>query len=60
MVCGFNFGAAYGPAADGLIHVHHLNPLSEIGAEYVVDPVVHWDKRYTLVITRTISYDYTL
>jgi predicted HNH restriction endonuclease len=39
VVCGFSFGAVYGPDADGFIHVHHLKPLSEIGAEYVVDPV---------------------
>jgi hypothetical protein len=39
VVCGFNFGAAYGPLADGFIHVHHVKPLSEIGAEYEVDPV---------------------
>jgi hypothetical protein len=39
VVCGFNFGAVYGPLAEGLIHVHHVKPLSEIGAEYEVDPV---------------------
>ena len=39
VVCGFNFGAVYGPSTDGFIHVHHLKPLSEIGSEYVVDPV---------------------
>jgi len=39
IVCGFNFGAAYGAEFAGFIHVHHLRPLSEIGAEYVVDPV---------------------
>jgi 5-methylcytosine-specific restriction endonuclease McrA len=38
-VCGFSFGDVYGPEAEGYIHVHHLRPLSEIGAEYVVDPV---------------------
>ena len=38
-VCGFNFGAVYGPLAEGFIHVHHLKPLSEIGEEYEVDPV---------------------
>jgi putative restriction endonuclease len=38
-ICGFNFGAVYGEIAEGYIHVHHLRPLSEIGAEYVVDPV---------------------
>jgi hypothetical protein len=38
-VCKFNFGAAYGPVAEGYIHVHHVRPLSEIGREYIVDPV---------------------
>lgn len=38
-VCGFKFSAMYGPIADGFIHVHHVKPLSEIGAEYEVDPV---------------------
>jgi hypothetical protein len=39
VVCGFNFGAVYGPLAEGFIHVHHVKSLSEIGEEYVVDPV---------------------
>lgn len=38
-VCGFDFGAVYGPIAAGFIHVHHLKPLSEIGVQYKVDPV---------------------
>ncbi len=38
-ICGFSFGAVYGPEADGYIHVHHLRALSEVGSEYVVDPV---------------------
>lgn len=38
-VCGFNFGAAYGSAADGYVHVHHLKPLASIGEEYVIDPI---------------------
>lgn len=38
-VCGFSFGAMYGEVAEGYIHVHHLRPLSEIGAEYAIDPV---------------------
>jgi predicted HNH restriction endonuclease len=38
-ICGFSFGAAYGPEADGFIHVHHVKALSEVGGEYVVDPV---------------------
>ncbi len=36
-VCDINFGQIYGPEVDGLIHVHHLRSLSEIGAEYTVD-----------------------
>jgi hypothetical protein len=39
MVCSFNFGAMYGPLAEGFIHVHHVKRLSEIGAKYEVDPV---------------------
>jgi putative restriction endonuclease len=38
-ICGFNFGRVYGEVVDGLIHVHHLRTLSEIGEEYTVDPV---------------------
>ena len=38
-VCGINFAKAYGPEFAGKIEVHHIVPLSEIGAEYVVDPV---------------------
>lgn len=37
--CGFDFGAVYGPEFAGFIHVHHLRPLSEVGREYVVDPI---------------------
>jgi 5-methylcytosine-specific restriction protein A len=37
--CDCEFGLRYGPAADGLIHVHHLTPISELGESYVVDPV---------------------
>jgi hypothetical protein len=38
-ICGFSFEKAYGEDAKGLIHVHHLRQLSEIRAEYKVDPV---------------------
>lgn len=38
-ICGFSFGARYGPVAEGYIHIHHVRPLSKIGKEYVVDPV---------------------
>jgi predicted HNH restriction endonuclease len=39
VICGFDFGIVFGPDASGFIHVHHLTPLSEIGQEYLVDPV---------------------
>jgi hypothetical protein len=37
-LCGFDFVAVYGEVMAGFIHVHHLNPLSSVGPEYVVDP----------------------
>ncbi|MSR56520.1 MAG: hypothetical protein EXS05_02465 [Planctomycetaceae bacterium] len=38
-ICRLDFGAVYGPEFAGFIHIHHLRPLSEIGGEYVVDPI---------------------
>jgi putative restriction endonuclease len=38
-ICRFNFGAEYGPEAEGYIHVHHVRPLSEVGKKYVIDPI---------------------
>ena len=38
-ICGFDFGAVYGPEFAGRIHVHHKVPLSKIKEDYVVDPV---------------------
>jgi 5-methylcytosine-specific restriction enzyme A len=38
-VCGFDFAERYGAVGSGLVHVHHLVPLSDIGRRYVVDPV---------------------
>lgn len=37
--CDFDFEEFYGALGRDFIHVHHLNPLSEIGEEYKVDPV---------------------
>jgi putative restriction endonuclease len=39
MICGFNFKAAYGTAAEGFIHVHHIRLINEIGAGYKIDPI---------------------
>lgn len=38
-VCGFDFERVYGELGKAFIHVHHVKPLSEIGAEYEVDPI---------------------
>lgn len=38
-VCGFDFGIVFGEEFSGKIEVHHIKPISEIGGEYVVDPV---------------------
>ena len=38
-VCGLSLGELYGAVAEGLIHVHHLKPLTEIGEQYEVDPI---------------------
>ena len=39
IVCGFSFEEAYGQIGESYIHVHHVRPLAEVGAEYTVDPV---------------------
>jgi len=38
-VCDFDFGEVYGNAMRGYIQVHHLKALSEIRAQYAVDPI---------------------
>ena len=38
-VCGLDFGGVYGAVADGYMHVHHLRPVSGVGADYEVDPI---------------------
>jgi 5-methylcytosine-specific restriction enzyme A len=38
MACGLDFSSRYGALARGFIHVHHVNPVSEIGDGYVIDP----------------------
>ncbi len=41
VVCAQNMSEIYGPKAAGLIHVHHLKPLSKVQAGYEVDPIKH-------------------
>ena len=38
-VCGFDFARTYGPLGEGVIHVHHLISIADIGHDYIVDPV---------------------
>lgn len=38
-VCGFDFGSMYGIIGINYIHVHHIKPLSEIKAQYEVNPI---------------------
>jgi 5-methylcytosine-specific restriction enzyme A len=39
IACGVSLAQLYGPEAEGLIHVHHLTPLANLGAQSIVDPV---------------------
>lgn len=38
-ICGFSFVKKYGMIGEKFIHVHHKNPVSEVGHEYIVDPI---------------------
>jgi 5-methylcytosine-specific restriction protein A len=38
-VCDMNFGEYYGEIGEGFIHVHHIVPVSKLGAGYAVNPV---------------------
>lgn len=38
-VCEMSFGSKYGADAEGFIHVHHLQPLSEVKEAHLVDPL---------------------
>ncbi|WP_445156783.1 HNH endonuclease [Halomonas sp. E14] len=39
VICNFDFERVYGELGRGLIHVHHLKPLAEVGEEYDLNPV---------------------
>lgn len=38
-VCNFDFEKVYGKIGKGYIHVHHIVPVSEMGGEYVINPI---------------------
>lgn len=40
MVCGFDFSKVYGDKFTGKIHVHHIVPISTIGEEYQLNPII--------------------
>lgn len=37
--CGFSFEITYGEIGKDFIHVHHIVPVSQLGADYALDPV---------------------
>lgn len=37
-ICNFNFENSFGIIGKGFIYVHHINPIAEIGKEYLIDP----------------------
>jgi 5-methylcytosine-specific restriction enzyme A len=39
VVCDAVLSEFYGPPAEGFIHVHHIRAISEVGAEYTIDPI---------------------
>ena len=39
VICSFNFEKRYGKNGKGIIHVHHLVPLSKVKRSYEVDPI---------------------
>ena len=38
-ICGMSFEDTYGMIGKGFIHVHHIIPVSQIGAGYVINPL---------------------
>jgi 5-methylcytosine-specific restriction protein A len=36
--CKLDMGERYGSAAAGLIEVHHVTPVSQVGEDYIIDP----------------------
>ena len=39
VVCGFTSEQVYGDSIVGVIHVHHVRQLADIGRQYIVDPI---------------------
>lgn len=39
LVCGIDFEAQYGERGKGVMDIHHIKPLAEVGRGYQVDPI---------------------
>jgi putative restriction endonuclease len=39
IICGFNFKAVYGRAAEGFMHVHHIEMMKVKGKKHEIDPI---------------------
>ena len=39
VICNFDFEEIYGEIGQNFIHVHHVKPLSEIDAQYKINPI---------------------
>ena len=37
-ICNFSFKETYGEIGEDFCHVHHIEPLSEVGGEHDIDP----------------------
>src|SRR5690606_9654551 len=37
--CDADLGVNYGSAADGLVEIHHLTPVSQLGPDYIINPI---------------------
>ncbi len=38
-ICGMNFEQEYGQIGHDFIHVHHIVPVSQIGSDYIINPL---------------------
>lgn len=38
-ICGFDFEKRYGDIGHNFIHVHHITPVSQIGSDYIINPL---------------------
>jgi 5-methylcytosine-specific restriction protein A len=62
--CGFSFEITYGEIGKNFIQVHHIVPVSQLGSDYVLDPVTdlvplcancHAMAHYGVSIPRTVA-----